>query len=62
MYILIGGSPFRSYTGTTTFTGIYVVWTGTTLKEARKQIKERFDDCGGLLLLIDGKTGKRVEG
>jgi hypothetical protein len=61
-YIVVGGSPFTSYTGTTSFTGLSVVGHADSKEELDRLIKEHYESCGGLLLVIDWKTGLPAEG
>jgi len=56
-YFIIGGNPFTMYTGTTAITGLYVVGKTDTLEEAKKMFQEKWDECGGVLLIIDAATG-----
>ena len=60
-YILVGGNPFRSYTGTGTYTGLTVVGAADTDAEAALVTNEQFERCGGLLLWIDTQTGAAGE-
>lgn len=57
-YILVGGNPFRMYTGTLTYTGLDVVAKSDSLEEIKKAFNDRYDDCGGLLMIIDTETGE----
>lgn len=59
-YIVVGGSPFRGYTGTLTYTGLKVVGRCDTLKAAERLVKEKYDEVGGLILVIDAETGEAV--
>lgn len=56
-YTLVGGTPFTGYTGTTTFLDLKVVGTANNASELKQLIDTSYDDCGGLLLAIDMKTG-----
>jgi len=60
-YILVGGVPFREYTGTTSCIGIRVVASAETKKEAKEATYKFSDECGGLLLWIDTQTGQPGE-
>ena len=56
MYTIIGGNPFTNYTGTTTFTGLRVVGTTEVFQEMEEMVKNNWEECGGLLLvLFNGK-------
>lgn len=60
-YILVGGNPFRMYTGTTTFTSLKVVATCQTKDEARQLWNQHYEDCSGLMLIIDAETGQPAD-
>jgi len=60
-YLVIGGNPFRTYTSTVTYTGLYTVGLVKTSKEAAKLIKDNYDDCGGLISVFDTETGEQVD-
>lgn len=61
MFALIGGKPFRCYTGTTTYTGLSVVAKCNTKKQAEKLYRKHYEDCGGLLLIVDLDTGDAAD-
>jgi hypothetical protein len=52
-YIVIGGNPFKCYTGTTTYTGLSVIGTTKTLAKATQIANEAYEKCGGLLIVVD---------
>lgn len=52
-YILIGGVPFRGYTGTLTYTGLTEVGRVSTQADLQKLIKKKYDECGGLFHIFD---------
>jgi hypothetical protein len=56
MYILIGGNPFRGYTNTLTYTDLKVVDRVDTKKQAVASFRKHYDDCGGLLRVMDSET------
>lgn len=60
-YILVGGDPFRGYTGTVTFTGLTVVGSADTVAEAKALTDDAYEKHSGLLLWIDRETGKPGE-
>lgn len=60
-YILVGGNPFRGYRGTTTFTSLKVVASCQTKDEARQLWNQHYDDCGGLMIIIDAETGQPAD-
>jgi len=60
-FLVVGGKPFTGYTGTTTYTGLSVVGTTNTLKQAKKLFQKKWDECGGLLLIIDMTTGEAAD-
>lgn len=55
-YVVVGGRPYRSYTGTMMHTGLDVLGASDSLEEMEALVKEKFDDCSGLILLIDNET------
>ena len=59
-FILIGGEPYRGYTNTLTYTSLRVVGTTNNEKDMRKLVKEKYEECGGLLIVVDGDTGGEV--
>ncbi len=60
-YIVVGGDPFRSYTGTGTFTGISCIGFADTYDEARVLVTDNYDACGGLIEVFDTSTGEVPE-
>lgn len=61
-YIIIGGNPITIYTGTTTFTSLKIVGRTNSLKEVDKIIRNKYDECAGLICSIDMETGEMVDG
>lgn len=61
MYIIVGGRPFTMYTGTTTYTGLSVVGNAASKEEAKAIVLAQYEECGGLLLVIDSETGKEAD-
>lgn len=59
-YIVVGGKPFRNYNNTTVFTALNVVGKAQTKKEVKKIVDDHFDDCGGLMMVIDSETGEEA--
>jgi hypothetical protein len=59
-YSVIGGNPFVGYTGTMSFTALRVVGQADTQEQVEALIKEHYEPCGGLLLVIDLATGKEA--
>lgn len=59
-YILIGGLPFRNYTGTLTYTGLKLVGQSDSLTEIGKLATRKFEEHGGLLLALDTETGEEI--
>lgn len=57
-YILIGGNPFTGYTGTQTFTSLKVVGSSNTEEGIKDLWIDKYDECGGLMLILDAETGK----
>lgn len=60
-YLIIGGNPFIGYTRTTSITSLNIVGKTNDLEEARRFKKELYDECGGIMILIDTEIGKEVE-
>lgn len=60
-YIIIGGIPFRGYTGTLTFTGLRVIGRSNTIEGVKKLVADKYEEIGGLHLVIDAETGKEAE-
>lgn len=56
-YSIIGGNPFRGYTGTGTFTSLKVAELCNTEEEVKAAVTKHYETCGGLLLVIDLQTG-----
>lgn len=60
-YIVIGGNPMMtSYTGTITFTGLKVVGRTKELHDAEKLASENWEDCGGLIVVVDLNSGEII--
>ncbi len=59
-YIVIGGNPFRGYTGTLTYTGLRVVGVFDDKEAVKKAVEENYDACGGLMIAVDVETGEDV--
>lgn len=52
-YVLIGGNPSVSYTGTCSFTGLRVVGKYKSRELALVGLKRHYEDIGGLFLILD---------
>jgi hypothetical protein len=61
-YIIVGGRPFTMYTGTTTYTGLDIVGTTDTLEDAGLIVREKYEQCGGLIVIINAEAGTVVTG
>ena len=48
-FIVVGGNPYRMYTGTITFTHLRELGQFNTQEEADRCIEQNYDECGGLL-------------
>lgn len=59
-YVIVGGIPYTSYTGTGTFLGLKVLGSSNSLEEVKKIVDETYDDSGGLHLVIDTTTCKEA--
>ncbi len=55
-YLIVGGNPFLVYTK-----GLRVIGRVHTEDEVRKLVAEHYDECAGLMLIIDLDTGCAVE-
>lgn len=55
-YIVVGGNPFRN-----SFTGLRIVSSSDSLAEVKETIKLHYDNCGGLLMVVDCQTGQEAE-
>lgn len=52
-FILVGANPYRGYTNTLTYTDLKVIGSVDTEIELKKLVEDSYDDCGGLLHVID---------
>ena len=52
-FILVGGIPFTGYDGRETYTEIRKIGRFSTILEAEAYAKQKWDDYGGLFLLLD---------
>lgn len=59
-YLVVGGNPFYHHCnrGTTAFTNINIVYHGDDKEAAIQSVKDKFDDCGGLMRAVDLLTGE----
>lgn len=57
-YSVVGGNYFRSYHGTGTFTCLKILGTCDTEEEVKALVEAKFEDCGGLILVVDLTTGE----
>ena len=48
-YIVVGGTPFTMYTGTTTYTSIREFGQFKTEEESEQCIVKNYEECGGLI-------------
>ena len=55
-YAVVGGSYFRSYTGTGTYTALKVLCKTDSFDEAEQIVRDECDECGGLIEIIDMET------
>lgn len=60
-FSIIGGNPYRGYTGTTTFTALRVVGVCDTRDEVKAIVDQYYEECGGLLIVIDLATGQPAD-
>jgi hypothetical protein len=59
-YVIVGGVPYVGYTNTTTFASLKIVGKGNTIEEVKEIVDNHFDECGGLLIIIDMETGEEA--
>jgi len=59
-YILVGGQPFTGYTGSTQCTGLSIRRRSDDLDKIRKLWTECYEESGGLMIIIDCRTGDEV--
>jgi len=52
-YVVVGGVPFRNYTGTVTFTSLKEIGQFWDKEEADKAAVDAYDECGGLILISE---------
>lgn len=52
-FLVVGGVPFRSYTGTGSFTGLRLVGYTDSDDEVAVLVNNNYDDCGGLIHVFD---------
>lgn len=57
-FAIIGGIPFRGYT--MTYLGLKVVKVTSNKAETTDTINKYWDECGGLVIVIDLETGEEV--
>lgn len=60
-YLLIGGNPFVGYTGTEACTHLNVVGSADSKPAIKKMHTSHYEECGGLLLIIDTYTMTEAE-
>ncbi len=56
-FSIIGGNPFRCFNGTQTFTSLRVAAVCDTEEQVKSLVEKWYQECGGLLLVIDLTTG-----
>lgn len=52
-FVVVGGNPFTGYNGAQMFTGLKVVARASSKELAQDIVRENYEQCGGLLLIID---------
>lgn len=52
-YLVVGGSPFTMYTGTTTYNSLRKLGLFNNKEEADKCIKEKWFECAGLIEVFE---------
>lgn len=53
LYIVVGGTPFRTYIGTTSFTSIKELCRTINQSEANNVVKDMYEECCGLIYIIE---------
>jgi hypothetical protein len=48
-YVVVGGNPFSSYTGTCTYTSLRKIAIVDSVQEANQVAIDHYDECGGLI-------------
>ena len=61
-YLLVGGTPFTGYSGTTSFTSLKVVGISDSKDDMKQMYSDNYEECGGLLIIIDTETFQPIEG
>jgi hypothetical protein len=59
-YMVIGGHPHTSYTGTRTFTGLRIYAKNVSKDDLKAVVDRAYGECAGLVLVVD-KDGNEVE-
>lgn len=60
-YVVVGGTPFTGYTGTTSFVSIKPLYFTDDLEEAKAAFEDFYDECAGLLVIIDNEKENMPE-
>lgn len=57
---LVGANPFIQYTGSQSVTALNVIGRNLSQAEAKKLAKEKYEDCGGLIIGVNQDTGEEI--
>ncbi len=62
-YIIVGGRPFSHHMnrGTVTFSSLKVVGGSDTIEGVKRIWTDKYEECGGLMLVVDTTTGLEAE-
>ena len=60
-FLVVGGNPIRSYTGTGTFTSLRSIGATDSPEEAAQLVRDNYDTCAGLIEVFDTEQGGTYE-
>lgn len=60
-YLIVGGNPIAMPRGGTAYTGLDVIGKADTKAEAADVFRAQYDNCSGLLVVIDTETGAAAD-
>jgi hypothetical protein len=52
-YVVIGANYFRGYNGAGQVSALRVIGKGNDPEEIKKIVNDNYDDCGGVILVLD---------
>lgn len=59
-YVIIDGKPFQDYNSTTVFTSLDVIFSTNCFNELKELAAEAYDECAGLIMVLDTETNEQV--